>query len=118
LLFDYLSVLRHGAIMEPEEVGVARLAGAATIAEKAKKLAAEAGVELVGCTWEIGDDFADAHVHKLDIATVEKSVRIYFPDIELTDVERNSRSKRTEGRLRNAISQLLTRSPPSTYEFE
>lgn len=75
----------------------------------------ENGVTISECVWDIGQDFGHEHAHRLDLSTATKTVRLYFPDLELTTSGNNARKKRTEDRLRKAVAQLLPLSPSPTY---
>jgi hypothetical protein len=92
-----------------------RLAGAEAISAKAIAIGNEDGVVISRCVWDIGEDFGHEHAHRLDLFTETKTVRLYFPDVELTTTGNIARAKRTEDRLRNAIAQLVPRSPSPTY---
>lgn len=92
-----------------------RLAGAEAISARAKEIGLENGVVISECVWDIGQSVELQHAHRLDISTPTKTVRIYFPDPELSTAGNDVRKKRTEDRLRDAIAQLLPRSPSPTY---
>jgi hypothetical protein len=92
-----------------------RLAGAETISARAREIGTENGVTITDCIWDIGQSVELQHAHRLDICTDGKSVRLYFPDLELSTSGDNGRQKRTENRLRDAIAQLTPRSPSRTY---
>lgn len=95
-----------------------RQAAADAITLRAMAIGKERGVDITRCVWEIGEDLTHAHAHCLDICTETKLVRIYFPDVELMARESESRKRRTEERLNNAIAQLLPRVPSPTYAFD
>jgi hypothetical protein len=100
---------------EESNTRIDRMAGAEAISAKAIAIGMEHGVVISECVWDIGQDFGHEHAHRLDLSTATKTVRLYFPDLELTTSDNESRTKRTEDRLRRAIAQLLTRSPVPTY---
>ena len=92
-----------------------RLAGAELISARAREIGLENGVTISECVWDIGQSVELQHAHRLDLSTTTKTVRIYFPDKELSPSGSEIRKKRTEDRLRDAIAQLLPRSPSPTY---
>jgi hypothetical protein len=92
-----------------------RLAGAEAISARAREIGAENGVIISECVWDIGQSVELQHAHRLDLSTATKTVRLYFPDLELSTVGNEIRKKRTEDRLRGAIAQLMPRSPAPTY---
>jgi hypothetical protein len=93
-----------------------RMAGAEAISARAREIGAENGVVISECVWDIGEACGLQHAHRLDLSTsTAQTVRIYFPDLELTTLDNDSRKMRTEQRLRGAIAQLLPRSPAPTY---
>lgn len=92
-----------------------RLSGADAISARAKELGAAKGLEVSECVWEIGEDLAHQHAHRLDVSTALKTVRLYFPDLDLTSSGNRARQKRIDDRLNNAIAQLTPRSPVPTY---
>ena len=94
-----------------------RLAGADVISSIAREIAREKGITLAKCEWDIGEDFAHEHAHRMDMFTDEKSVRLYFPDLALTAPDQPARRKRIEDKLSSAIAQLASRSPVATYSF-
>lgn len=94
-----------------------RLAGAELISAQAVAIGAEQGVVIAECIWDIGEDLGHEHAHRLDLVTETKTVRLYFPDVELTTLGNESRAKRTENRLRNAVAQLLSHPPRPTYTY-
>jgi hypothetical protein len=98
-------------------VKIDRLAGAETISIRAKEIGLEAGVVIIECLWDIGDDVDNAYAHRLDLSAATKTVRLYFPDLELTTSNNDGRKKRTESRLRNAIAQLTCVPPSATYTY-
>lgn len=98
--------------------GVERLAGAEAISAKAVTIASEHGVAISECIWDIGEDVSHPHAHRLDLVTAAKTVRLYFPDLELTASVSESRAKRTEDRLQRAIAQLLPSPPSATYTYQ
>jgi hypothetical protein len=100
-----------------QERSIDRMAGAEAISAKAKEIGAEYGVVISECTWDIGKDFSLQHAHRLDICTEAKTVRLYFPDLELTTSGNDGRAERCEDRLRRAISQLSALSGSATYTF-
>lgn len=101
----------------PTATPLERSNGAAAISAKAVALAVALEVELVECVWDIGADLTHEHAHRLDLITAAKSVRVYFPDLELTSSGNASRTKRIEERLQRAIVQLQQRTPAPTYGF-
>jgi hypothetical protein len=92
-----------------------RLSGAKAISAKAVAIGMEHDVVIADCIWDLGDDCGHEYAHRLDLVTAAKTVRLYFPDLELTTSGNGPRNNRTEDRLRRAIAQLLTRSPSRTY---
>lgn len=94
-----------------------RQAGADAIAARAVALGSEHGIAVVKCTWDLGQDVALQHAHRLDLCTDTRTVRLYFPDIELTTTGNEARCKRTEERLRSAVAQLQALPPAPTYSF-
>ena len=92
-----------------------RLVGAEIISARAREIGAEHGVIISDCVWDIGQSVELQHAHRLDISTAAKTVRLYFPDLELSTAGNTVRKKRTEDRLRDAIAQLMPRSPSPTY---
>jgi 2-polyprenyl-6-methoxyphenol hydroxylase-like FAD-dependent oxidoreductase len=94
-----------------------RQAAAEIISARAMEIGRARGIAITQCVWDIGQDLGHPHAHRLDIFTEAKSVRLYFPDIELTSMENEVRRKRTETRLNNAIAQLLSRVPSATYSY-
>lgn len=102
---------------QEQDMNARRLAGAEAIVAKAIALAKESGIEIERCVWDIGEDLNHEHAHRLDLFTKEKTVRLYFPDLELTAFEHGMRKKRTEDRLKGAVAQLLPNSPAETYSF-
>lgn len=95
-----------------------RMAGAEILSAKARAIGLEQGVLIGECTWQIGDDLDHQHAHRLDLLAADKTVRLYFPDLELTTSGNASRARRSEDRLRDAIAQLLPRSPAATYTYQ
>jgi hypothetical protein len=91
-----------------------RLTGAEAISAKAIAIGIEHDVVISDCVWDIGEDLTHPHAHRLDLVTATKTVRLYFPDLELTSL---SRTTRTEDRLQRAIAQLLLQPPSATYTF-
>ena len=104
-------------IAMPTATPLERSNGAAAISAKAMTLAAALEVELVECVWDIGADLTHEHAHRLDLITAAKSVRVYFPDLELTSSGNASRTKRIEELLQRAIVPLQQRTPAPTYGF-
>ena len=96
-------------------IKIDRLAGAEAISARAREIGLENGVIISGCVWDIGQSGELQHAHRLDISTETKTVRIYFPDQELSTSGNQVRKKRTDDRLRDAIAQLLPRTPVPTY---
>lgn len=97
---------------------IERMAGAEILSEKARAIALKQGVVIDECAWQIGDDLDHEHAHRLDLLTADKTVRLYFPDLELTTSGNAARTRRSENRLRDAIAQLLPRSPAATYTYQ
>jgi hypothetical protein len=96
-------------------IRIDRSAGAEAISARAKEIGKEMGVIISECIWDLGKDFKLQHAHRLDLSTATKTVRLYFPDLELTTSGNDARKERTEDRLQRAIAQLLPNSPSSTY---
>lgn len=92
-----------------------RSAGSEAISARAREIGLEHGVVISECVWDIGQSIELQHAHRLDLSTATQTVRIYFPDKELLASANDARKKRTEDRLRDAIAQLLPRSPVPTY---
>jgi hypothetical protein len=92
-----------------------RLAGAEAISAKAVAIGVEYDVAISECIWDIGEDLGHEHAHRLDLIAETKKVRLYFRDLDLTIRGNESRSKRTEDRLRRAVAQLVSRPPLATY---
>jgi hypothetical protein len=99
-------------------MAIDRLAGAEAISAKAKAIATQHGVSITECVWDIGDDLGHEHAHRLELITAAKSVRVYFPDLELTTSGNESRKKKTEDRLHRAIAQLVSHVPLPTYAYQ
>jgi hypothetical protein len=95
----------------------ARQAGAEAISRLAIAIGAENDVNISKCVWDLGEDFGLQHAHRLDLFTETKTVRLYFPDLELTTSTNDARKKRTEDRLRSAIAQLASKPPAPTYAY-
>ncbi|MFL9878106.1 hypothetical protein PQR63_06940 [Herbaspirillum rhizosphaerae] len=96
---------------------IERSAGAAAISAKAMAIALGQEVQIVDCVWDIGADLTHEHAHRLELVTAEKSVRVYFRELELTTADNASRGKRIDERLQRAIAQLLQRAPAPTYGY-
>src|SRR5450830_1554739 len=96
---------------------IERTAGAAAIAAKAVAIALAQEVEIVDCVWDIGADLGHEHAHRLDLVTADKSVRVYFTELELTTTGHAYRAKRITERLQRAIAQLHQSAPAPTYSF-
>lgn len=96
---------------------VERNVGANAILIQANALAFAQNVQLIDCIWDIGTDLTHEHAHRLDLITREKSVRVYFRELELTTNGHTSRSKRVTERLQRAIAQLMQRTPAPTYSY-
>lgn len=101
----------------PNATRMERSDGAAAISARAVALAQAQDVQIVECVWDIGADLTHEHAHRLDLITADKSVRVYFPDLELTTSGNASRTKRSEERLQRAIAQLMQRTPAPTYGY-
>jgi hypothetical protein len=99
-------------------ITIDRLAGAEAISAKAKAIGIEHGVSIIECVWDIGDDFGHEHAHRLELITATKTVRVYFPDLELTTSGNESRQKKTEDRLHRAVAQLVSHTPLPTYAYQ
>jgi len=102
---------------ESQEMQTIRLAGANAISSSAIAFGVESGIAIEKCNWDIGEDLSHQHAHRLDLFTASKTVRLYFPDIELTRSEDIIRKKRIDTRLKSAIAQLIPYVPASTYTF-
>lgn len=98
-------------------ITIERSVGAAAIVAQATLLASAEGVEITDVVWDIGDDLAHEHAHRLDLLAADKSVRLYFTEPELTTSGHSIRNKRITDRLQRAIAQLMPRSPEPTYPF-
>jgi len=96
---------------------IERSDGAAAISAKALQLGVELGVQIVECVWDIGDDLTHEHAHRLELVGAEKSVRVYFRELELTTAGNAARSKRIEERLERAIAQMRPPAPAPTYSY-
>lgn len=92
-----------------------RSAGSEAISAKAVAIGMETGIVISECIWDIGTDLGHEYVHRLDLNTETKTVRLYFPDLALTTAGNDARKKRTEDKLRSAIAQLQPRTPSRTY---
>lgn len=103
--------------MDQRIPGIDRMDGAAALSAKAMSIGAELGVPDLECVWDMGEDLAHEHAHRLELITAEKTVRLYFPDLELSTAGNTSRAMRSENRLRQAISQLVPRIPLPTYAY-
>ena len=114
--YDQLMMITTVTIMnQPCNMKIDRLAGAEAISERAREIGIEKELVISECVWDIGEACGLQHAHRLDLSTTTKTVRLYFPDLELTTAGNEARKKRTEDRLYNAIAQLLPRSPAPTY---
>lgn len=102
---------------ENQDVTSNRMTGAESISCSAIAMGKESGLTLEKCTWDIGEDISHAHAHRLDLFTELKSVRLYFPDIDLTKSGDLSRKKGIDARLKSAIAQLVPHVPAATYAF-
>jgi len=98
-------------------ISIERSVGTAAVAAQAQALALDAGVQIVDVVWDIGTDLTHEHAHRLDLVTADKSVRLYFTELELTTSGHPARSKRIDERLQRAIAQLPQRTPAATYTF-
>jgi hypothetical protein len=96
-------------------MNIDRLEGAEAISAKARDIGKESGLVISECIWDIGQDFNLQHAHRLDLQTATSTVRIYFPDLELSTTGNEARRKRTEHRLLSAIAQLVPRTPTPVY---
>jgi len=94
-----------------------RQVGAEAISARAIAIGRENGVVISKCVWDLGKDFKLQHAHQLDLSTEAKTVRLYFPDVELTTVDNEARTKRVEQRLHSAVAQLLSRPASATYTY-
>jgi len=104
-------------MQDQQDMRSERQAGADAIAAHATAMAQQKGVVIVKCVWDIGEDLTHEHAHRLDLFTDTKTVRMYFPDLELIGVNNPVRMKRIEGRLQSAIAQLVASVPSPTYSF-
>ena len=102
---------------ENQEMKISRMAGADAISSSAIAFGEESGIAIEKCDWDIGEDLSHQHAHRLDLFTASKTVRLYFPDIELTKSEDTVRKKRIDTRLKSAIAQLIPYVPATTYTF-
>jgi hypothetical protein len=100
---------------QESNINIDRLAGAEAISAKAKAIGMENGVVIHQADWDIGKDVAHQYAHRLDLFSATNSVRLYFPDLELTTSGNQAREKRTRDRLQSAIARLLPRQPSPTY---
>jgi hypothetical protein len=100
------------------DIRIDRSAGADAISAKAIAIGIEYGVVISECVWDMGEDLGHEHAHRLDLVTATKTVRLYFPDLDLTTAGNESREERIDDRLRRAIGQLVSRSPSPTYTYE
>ncbi|MFC3106735.1 hypothetical protein ACFQAT_07715 [Undibacterium arcticum] len=105
-------------MIKQSDMMIDRLAGAEAISAKAKAIGMDHDVVISECVWDIGEDLGHEHAHRLDLITATKTVRLYFPDLELTGSANASRAKRTEDRLQRAVAQILSRSPLPTYTYQ
>lgn len=101
-----------------QEAKTSRLTGMDVINSRAIALGKENGVLIERCTWDISEDQSHEYAHRLDLFTDLKTVRLYFPEIELMKSEDVSRKKRIDARLKSAIAQLIPYVPASTYAFQ
>ncbi|HJV84955.1 MAG TPA: hypothetical protein VJ698_05730 [Noviherbaspirillum sp.] len=97
-----------------------RSAGAEVISAMAVAVGAKLGVAVSGCVWDMGADLSHEYAHRLEISTATNTVRVYFPDLDLTTSgntsrKEASRQERIEDRLHRAVTQLVTRVPAPTY---
>ena len=93
-----------------------RAAGAQAISVRAKAIGMEHDVMIAECVWDIGADLGHQYAHRLDLITsAAQTVRLYFQDIDLTDVGTEYRRERVEDRLRRAVAQLKPLVFASTY---
>lgn len=103
---------------QKRNISIERQAGADAISAKAVAIGAEHDVLISECVWDLGEDVGHPHAHRLDLITATKTVRLYFPDLELTASSASgSRAKRTEDRLQRAVAQLLSQAPSATYTY-
>jgi hypothetical protein len=100
---------------QESNINIDRLAGAEAISAKAKAIGMENGVVIHQADWDIGKDVTHQYAHRLDLFSATNSVRLYFPDLELTTSGNEAREKRTRDRLQSAIARLLPRQPSPTY---
>ena len=96
----------------------ARQAGAEAISEMAIAIGVRKGTTIAKSSWDFGEDYAHEYAHRLELFTEEKSVRIYFSDVELTKWGSMVRQNRTASRLTSAIDQLTVRLHSPTYAFK
>jgi hypothetical protein len=104
-------------MQQNHHASINRQAGADALSAKAIAIGQEKGLSIVKCEWDLGQDFGLQHAHRLDLFTETKTVRVYFPDLELSTTGIESRLKRSEERLRSAVAQLLSVPPAPTYSF-
>jgi len=100
---------------QDQQSAMNRQAGAEVISARATALGSEIGAVIVKCVWDLGTDCRLQYAHRLDIFTEEKTVRLYFADVELTTTGNAARAKRIDERLRGAVAQLLSLTPGPTY---
>jgi hypothetical protein len=100
---------------QESNINIDRLAGAEAISAKAIAIGKENGVVIFQADWDIGKDLTHQYAHRLDLFTATNTVRLYFPDVELTTSGNAAREKRTKDRLQDAIARLLPRQPSPTY---
>lgn len=103
---------------ENQEAIISRLPGVDVINSRAIAFGKKSGVLIERCIWDISEDLSHEYAHRLDLFTDLKTVRLYFPDIELTKSEDVTRKKRIDARLKSAIAQLIPHVPASTYTFQ
>jgi len=109
--------LESAVMQERHQATIDRQAGAEALSAKAVAMGLEKGLSIVKCEWDLGQDFGLQHAHRLDLSTETKTVRVYFPDLELSTTGNESRLKRSEERLRSAVAQLQSLPPAPTYAF-
>lgn len=103
---------------ENQEVIINRLSSVDVINSRAIAIGKESGVVIERCIWDISEDLSHEYAHRLDLFTDLKTVRLYFPDIELRKPEDVNRKKRIDARLKSGIAQLIPHVPASTYTFQ
>lgn len=94
-----------------------RISGAEAISARIKAIGLEAGLDILRCEWDIGEDLGHTYAHRLDVFAESGTVRLYFTDLELMTSNNEARRTKTESTLQNAIAQLVSTSRSPTYTF-